>query len=82
MQRLQNSRRKRRFRLRLRNIIYNHATHIGWYLYTWCARKEQYLLYDLFKAFDKIDVSQKLDFFLLEKTYFCLREQNSSIITI
>ena len=43
-------------------------------LFIWCARKEQSLSFDLFKAFDKIESSHKRNLFSV-KSYFpsCVR---------
>ena len=35
-----------------------------------CAREDQSLLFDLCKAFDGTESSHKLDFILLQKTFF------------
>ena len=34
------------------NVGKNHGTYIRWQLKKWCARKEQTLVFYLFKAFD------------------------------
>ena len=44
------------------NPIQNHGIYIRWYLRSRCARKEQSLLFDLYKAFDQIESIQKLNF--------------------
>ena len=53
-----------------------HGTYIRWLLIKRCARKAQYLLYDLFKAFDYIESSHKSGIFTRKDPFFCMRAQH------
>ena len=66
--------------LRFENLFGNKKsslTHSG-YLYKMvnrCSRKEQSILFELFKAFDKIERGHKSDFFLSKKTFSSMHAQ-------
>ena len=45
--------------MRLISFCQNNGTYVRWLLIKRCARKAQYLLFDLFKAFDYIESSHK-----------------------
>ena len=49
---------------------YGHGAYIRQSLSNRCARKEQSLLFDMFKPFNKIESSHKSDFFLSLKNLF------------
>ena len=47
--------------------LQDHGFYIKWHLRNGCARKKQYMLFDLIKAFDQIESSiNKSDFFLIK----------------
>ena len=52
-----------------------HGTYIRWYLINICAREEQSLLFDLFKASDSIESSHKSNFSLRKEIFSFMRAQ-------
>ena len=47
-----------------------HGTYSRWYLINRCASKDQFMLFDLFKAYGYIETSYKLDIFIRKDLFF------------
>ena len=52
--------------------LQDHGFYIKWHLRNGCARKKQYMLFDLIKAFDQIERSHKYFFLILEIDFFSI----------
>ena len=54
----------------------DHGKYIGWQLVHMCARKEQSLLFDLYKAFDLSNGSHKSDIFIRKNLFSLMHAQH------
>ena len=67
------------------NLLYpypDQGAYIKWYIRNRCAGKEQFLLFDLFKAFDYILGFTTGIYFISEKNYYPSCVRNMLLVTI
>ena len=54
----------------------SHGAYIRWYLINRCARKEQSLLFNLYKAFDQFESRHKSGIFIRKDLFSIMRAQH------